>query len=563
MRTYLVDGLNKTVTFDFPFDGDIIRELKSADRDARYNPELKHWIVPINDWSIISVKDIIKKFGFKKGVVTEILDVVSDYSIKDVDLAYIKGLCDAKGFTYTPRDYQLEALGYALNKGNILNGDDVGTGKTFEAIIYAETTNSFPCLAIVPASVKYNWAEKWSEIVGPHRTIGVIDRETKKIKNNWEADVVIINYDIIGKKQGRGATVKHEQLVDIGWKMVIIDEAHFLKNKKAQRSKAALMITRRDDLIIQMLTGTAIMSKPVEIWNLLLIMKASHHIADDWYQFVRRYCGGYIGSFGWVTDGATHIMELNQKLRDNCYIRREKRDVLKELPDVITEVINMPITNSREITRATDDLIGYLRTTKGDDAAESAQEAEHLVALGVLRKLSIEGKIKAIESYLSDWKQCDDKLLVFGIHREQLKSLSEKYKCPLIAGGTSSVSKQKIVNDWKTNDKQFLFANIQSAGTGVEGLQDVCSNMIITELPWTPSALWQVIGRLDRSGQKISPNIKYLISNKTIDVEMWDMLQDKEEVVTAVNKGIDIKRSKSGMKAVMQKMLKKARSNTV
>jgi SWI/SNF-related matrix-associated actin-dependent regulator 1 of chromatin subfamily A len=555
MRTYLIDAINKTVVFEFDFDTDVIAAIKSSDYNARFNPELKHWIVPVNDWSKNTIKSIITKYQFQPKAKEEKKDIVVDYSIKGVDLAYIQGLCDARGFTYTPRDYQLEALGYALNKGNLINGDDVGLGKTFEAIIYAETTNSFPCLVIVPASVKYNWGEKWGEIVGPKREISIIEStETKTRKNNWNAEVVIINYDIIGKKQGRGATVKFKELTSTKWKMVIFDEAHFLKEKKSQRAKAAKIIIKPDDLKIQLLTGTATMSKPVELWNLLLLIKSEQYVAEDWYQFVRRYCGGYIGKFGWVTDGATNILELNQKLRDNCYIRREKKDVLKELPEVITEVIKVPITNKRAVIKATENIIDYILETKGDEAAEKAQEAEHLVALGTLRNLSIEGKLKAVESYLRDWSQSNEKLVVFGLHREPLNYLSEKFKCDLIAGGVSSKDKQSIVKNWQVNDKQFLFANIESAGTGVDGLQNVCSNMIIIELPWRPSDLWQVIGRLDRSGQKNSPNIKYLLSDDTIDIQMWEMLQAKEEVITAVNKGQDIKKSDSGMRAVMKKL---------
>ena len=555
MRTYLIDAINKTVVFEFDFDTDVIAAIKSSDYNARFNPELKHWIVPVNDWSKNTIKSIITKYQFQPKAKEEKKDIVVDYSIKGVDLAYIQGLCDARGFTYTPRDYQLEALGYALNKGNLINGDDVGLGKTFEAIIYAETTNSFPCLVIVPASVKYNWGEKWSEIVGPKRDISIIEStETKTRKNNWNAEVVIINYDIIGKKQGRGATVKFKELTSTKWKMVIFDEAHFLKEKKSQRAKAAKIIIKPDDLKIQLLTGTATMSKPVELWNLLLLIKSEKYVAEDWYQFVRRYCGGYIGKFGWVTDGATNILELNQKLRDNCYIRREKKDVLKELPEVITEVIKVPITNKRAVIKATENIIDYILETKGDEAAEKAQEAEHLVALGTLRNLSIEGKLKAVESYLRDWSQSNEKLVVFGLHREPLDYLSKKFKCDLIAGGVSSRDKQSIVKNWQVNDKQFLFANIESAGTGVDGLQNVCSNMIIIELPWRPSDLWQVIGRLDRSGQKNSPNIKYLLSDDTIDIQMWEMLQAKEEVITAVNKGQDIKKSDSGMRAVMKKL---------
>ncbi len=561
MRTYFIDTINKTVVFEFDFNKDIINAIKGSDYNSRFNPELKCWVVPVNDWSKVSIKRIIKTYNFTPKIKEEQKDIVVDYSIKDVDLAYIKGLCDARGFSYTPRDYQLEALGYALNKGNLINGDDVGLGKTFEAIIYTETTNSFPCLVVVPASVKYNWAEKWEEIVGGHRKISVIEStETKKRKNDWGAEVVIINYDIIGKKQGKGATVKFQELVKTKWKMVIFDEAHFLKEKKAQRSKAAKMIVKPKDLKIQLLTGTATMSKPVELWNLLLLIKSEKHIAEDWYQFVRRYCGGYVGKFGWVTDGATNILELNQKLRDNCYIRREKKDVLKELPEVITEVIKVPITNKRAVQKATDNIIDFILQTKGDEAAEKAQEAEHLVALGTLRNLSIEGKLKAIESYLRDWSQSNEKLVVFGLHKEPLEYLSKKFKCDLIAGGVSSKEKQSIVKGWQINKKQFLFANIESAGTGVDGLQNVCSNMIIVELPWRPSDLWQVIGRLDRSGQKNSPNIKYLLSDDTIDMEMWEMLQAKEEVISAVNKGVDLKKSDSGMRAVMKKLKQKKKS---
>ena len=126
MRTYYIDTINKTVVFEFDFDKDIINAIKGSDYNSRFNPELKCWVVPVNDWSKVSIKRIIKTYNFTPKLKEEEKDIVVDYSIKDIDLAYIQGLCDARGFTYTPRDYQLEALGYALNKGNLINGDDVG-----------------------------------------------------------------------------------------------------------------------------------------------------------------------------------------------------------------------------------------------------------------------------------------------------------------------------------------------------------------------------------------------------------------------------------------------------
>ena len=560
MNNFYIDKINKTLNLTFEFNNEIVNRIKACDYNTRWNPEFKQWIIPINEFSKAKAIQIIKDYNFQQ--IEQVIEdeVVVSYEQTEVDYAYLKGLCDSRGFTYQPRDYQLEALGYALEKGNIINGDDVGLGKTFESIMYAETTNSFPCLVVVPASVKYNWQEKWIEITDGKRDVAVIEsKETKKRKNNWAADVVVINYDIIGKKQGKGATVKFEELIKTEWSMIIFDEAHFLKEKTSQRAKAAKKITK-GDMKIQMLTGTAVMSRPVELWNLLVLAKREKQISTDWMHFITRYCGGYRGKFGWVTDGATNVLELNRKLREVCYIRREKRDVLSELPDITKQVIQVPITNITKIKRALNDLIEYIRETKGNESAEKAQEAEHLVALSILRKLAIEGKMKAIELFLRDWKVAEKgKLVIFGIHREGLDYLSEKFKSMLIAGGVSSIKKQEIVKKWISNDDMFLFANMQSAGTGVDGLQKVCSNMLILECPWRPSDLTQTIGRLDRSGQKEPVTVTFMLNDETIDQQMWDMLSEKELVTEAVNKGVDIRRNKSGLKSVLKKIIKKGK----
>jgi SWI/SNF-related matrix-associated actin-dependent regulator 1 of chromatin subfamily A len=563
LNEFYIDEVNKTANFKFPFNSNLKGELRNCDRDARWNPELKEWIVPINNWTKTNILHIIKKYDFKKKVIlTE--DVDFSYKQNDVDYAYLRGMCDSKGFTYIPREYQLEALGYSLDKGSIINGDDVGLGKTFEAIMYAEVTNSFPCLVIVPASVKDQWKEKWFEITDGKRSISTINSSpTKKNPNNWDSDVIIINYDIIGKKQGTGTTVKFQELLDIKWKMAVSDEGHFLKEKKSQRSQAAKkIIFTKENLIVQLLTGTAVMSKPVEIWNLLVLIGKDNLIADDWHQFIRRYCGGYRGRFGWVTDGATNTIELNKKLRENCYIRREKRDVLSELPPITKQVLQVPISNKKDIDSATLDFIEYVKQTHGLEAADKAMEAEHLVQIGILRRLAINGKLKGIEQYLKDWKTSGNKkLVIFGIHKDPLQNLSEKFKCPLISGGVSSQKKHEIVKDWCKGDDIFLFANMDSAGTGVDGLQKVCSNMIIIELPWRPSDITQVVGRLDRSGQEEPTTVSFLLNDNTIDKEMWEMLELKERITESVNKGIDVKRNGSGMKAVIKKILKRAKKS--
>lgn len=562
MKYYNIDGRNKMVEFFFPFDKEIISEIKDLSFNSHWNPELGYWRVPVDSWSKSRILDFIKKRGFERKLTKEELIEPFDYSISKERAEELRNLCIKRNFTYLPRPYQIEALHYGWERGNFINGSDVGLGKTFEAIIYAEVTDSFPVLVVVPASVKYNWAEKWAEIVGEKRTISVIEtKETRKYKRDWTADVVIINYDILGEKKGAGVVPKFAELLKNKWKMFIFDEAHFLKDPTSQRSKVSKKITTKSDAIIQLLTGTPTMSRPLELWNLLVLIKKENMIAENWDKFTLRYCGAYRSKFGLITSGATNTLELNKKMRESCYLRVEKRDVLKDLPDVEKIIFNIPISNKKDIDKATENLYEFLLDTKGEDAADKAMEAETLVSLGVLRKLSIQGKLKGLEQYLKDWKPSGKKLLIFGLHREELEYLSDKFKSKLIAGGISSKDKQKIVKDWIINDEVFLFANITSAGTGVDGLQLVCSNMLIIELPWRPSDLEQVIGRLDRSGQLEPSTIRFMLSNETIDSEMWEMLQEKELNTEAVNKGIDLEKEQSGMKMVLRKLLQNGKNN--
>lgn len=551
---FYIDDINKTVNFTFPFNEEIKNKLKNCDYNSRFNDESKEWIVPITEYTKPIILQIVKEYSFIKKVLKIEEDFV--YVKPDYDYSYLKGLCDSKGFMYEPREYQLEALGYALEKGSFINADSVGLGKSFESIMYADVTNSFPCLTITPASIKHDWGFKWKEICKGRYSVSVIESNSKK--NDWNADVVVINYDILGKKQGTGATVRFKELMETDWKSIIIDEAHFLKQSKSIRSRAAKMILKNRDCKVQMLTGTAIMSRPIELWNLLVLLGKEKLIATDWMGFARRYCGAYKGKFGFVTDGATNVMELNDKLRKNLYIRREKEDVLKELPSVIKQVIQLPITNKAKINKATKNFIEYIKESKGNEAADKAMEAQHLVAISELRKLSIEGKFKAIDQYLKDWKtNSEEKLLIFGIHREFLEKLSRKYGSMLISGGVSSKKKQEIVSSWISNDEQFLFANMQSAGTGIDGFQKVCSNMIIVELPWKPSEIEQTIGRIHRSGQSNTPYVNFMLSDETIDKDMFSMLESKERITSAVNRGIDIKRAGSSLGQVIKSILKK------
>lgn len=445
-----------------------------------------------------------------------------------------------------PRSYQMDYLYYAVNHGNHINGSSVGTGKSLCSVLYAEMLDLFPCMVVCPASVKSGWLREWKE-TNPDRRVSVIS--TSSPPEDFEADVIVINYDILGKRvtKENGKTsleIRLDGMKKKSFSLVIADEIHFLKNRKSIRSKSFKKLAHKVPSVIG-LTGTLIMNRPAELLNILMLIERIKEIApDDQYHhyFFERYCNMKETNFGMDISGASNIKELNRLLKECCYFQVSKRDALKELPPISENVVECEITNKRAYKKADSDLLQFIEDKfKDQEKVDKAARAEFLVKLSTLKQLSLEGKIKAIKKWVEEWLEAneEEKLLVFASQSAILTKIAEEFKEGLlITGSTTTKKRDEILQKFTLEkNKRVLFANIGCLGTGVDGLQKVCSNMAILELPPRPSDLVQVIGRLERSGQENSVTIQYLLSPETIDQDLWEMLKGKKDVTDMLNKG--------------------------
>ena len=151
---------------------------------------------------------------------------------------------EVKGLGGTPRPFQLAAVKYALHTKRVMLGDEMGLGKTIEALITIQAAEAFPALVVCPASVKLNWVREatiwlparsvtWLEGSnggGARFEVRVADRSRYIIGGQvLQSDLVVVNYDLLGRwlpvLQGRE------------WRALILDEFHYVKNAKAQRSR--------------------------------------------------------------------------------------------------------------------------------------------------------------------------------------------------------------------------------------------------------------------------------------------------------------------------------------
>ena len=445
-----------------------------------------------------------------------------------------------------PRSYQMDYLHYAINHGNHINGSGVGCGKTKMAIFYAEMLDLFPCMVVCPASVKSGWLREWKE-TNPNRRVSIIS--TSSPPEDFEADVIVINYDILGKRvtKENGKTsleIRLDGMKKKSFSLVIADEIHFLKNRKSIRSKSFKKLIHKVPSVIG-LTGTLIMNRPAELLNILMLIERIKEIApDDQYHhyFFERYCNMKETNFGLDISGASNIKELNRLLKECCYFQVSKRDALKELPPISENVVECEITNKRAYKKAKGDLLQFIEDKfKDEEKVEKAARAEFLVKLSTLKQLSLEGKEKFIKKWVEEWMEAneEEKLLVFASQSTILTKIAGEFKEGLlITGGTTIKKRDEILQRFfLQKESRVLFANIGCLGTGVDGLQKVCSNMAILELPPRPSDLVQVIGRLERSGQENPVTVQYLLSPETIDRDLWEMLKGKKDVTDMLNKG--------------------------
>lgn len=521
----------------FRYDERLVKEIKRF-VGAGYNPENKEWYIPFTLPTVAPLQKWLHDNGFVEGMNYYPSKRVLEYQeppviITPEDVAIV---CKELGFKRMPRPYQCEGIAYMINHGNCINGDDCGLGKTGQTIATLELMDAFPALVITPVSVKYNWKKEW-EKWNPTRTVGVVGRKKKFNENVWQNDVIIINYDILGERGLDKPTAKFKELLKKRWASCVMDEIHFLKSEKALRTKMAKKIVKTVPHVWG-LTGTLTQNKPADLIQPFTIIRRFEDIFGSTKEFKYRYCNAKMTVFGMDCSGFSNLEELHELLRMGGYIRRNKRDVLDELPPMVEQTIDVPISNTREYRKAENNLLEYLE--KIDiNKVNSAVNAPHLVMIQTLKQLSIEGKLPFITTYIKEWLEANEgeQLLVFGVHRMPLQQLAEYFKAPLIQGGVSADKKQQIVNEFSNGGHRLLFANIQSAGTGTDGLQDNCSNLVYIELPDKSTELEQANARLERMGQRNSINITYLLSPDTIDADIKEMVADKGMITGLVNKG--------------------------
>lgn len=424
------------------------------------------------------------------------------------------------------------------------------THNTIQAIGVINTDESIrSVLIIAPLSVKLNWQaelERW--LVHP-MSIGMATSKT------WPeaAQVVIIHPDVLVKQR--------TNLTARTWDLLVVDEAHLFKSPTAARSKA--LFGDREHVGIRAkrrlaMTGTPIPNRPVEIHPILKWLAPDEF--GHWRKFVERYCDGHQTRWGWDVTGASHLDELQERLRSTLMVRRLKSDVLTELPAKTRQVIRLDAADLgaevRSVLKAEraasakldKEMAAAAVAVELAKASGSDNEYQEAVAnlraaqtvkfkeMAKLRHETAVVKAPAVAAHVVEMLEGGvEKVCVWAHHHDVIDILRSElagYGVVGIVGGDSPESRQAAVDAFQGDATTRVFvASIQAAGTGIT--LTAASTAVFAELDWVPGNVSQCEDRQHRIGQTDSVLVQHVVLDGSLDANLAQTLVSKQAVIDA------------------------------
>ena len=453
----------------------------------------------------------------------------------------------ANGLQYRP--FQKGGIAYAATHRDTLFADEMGLGKTVQAI---GVINLDPLarriLIICPATLKLNWKKEFVKWDVKNLSYEVITPKTKKFP---AVDAVIINYEQMTKWQ--------VDLRAFKWDVMVIDEAHYIKNPKTSRAqeifgrkkgrtKTKMNEETGAEEIIKVLapleplsakrrlflTGTPIVNRPKELWPLIQVLDPDG-LGSNFIRYAKRYCGAFKTRFGWDFSGASNLDELQEIMRSKFMVRRLKKDVLKELPAKVRQVL---------VLEGSDRIKGLLEKENKayDDYKQCLKDGEfESIAFADMSKVRKEvaiAKIPFILDHVREALEELEKLVLFVYHHEVVDALKAALgnSCVTIDGRTKNEDRQAAVDRFQSDPTCKVFVGtIRAAGVGIT--LTAASNVIFGELDWVPGNITQSEDRCHRIGQTDTVFVRHLVLEDSLDERMAQILVEKQEVI---DKALDV-----------------------
>jgi SNF2 family DNA or RNA helicase len=421
-----------------------------------------------------------------------------------------------------PLDHQKTAIEELLKNKKFILADDMGLGKTTSTIIASLETGAKKILIICPASLKINWQREYQLYCNKSSYVC----EGKNYSE--DAEIVIMNYDII-KNFHDSKDPNNSLMLKSNFDLVIIDEAHYIQNVQAQRTKLINDLVKNIDRL-WLLTGTPMTSRPINYFNLLSLVDSP--VAKNWMAYVIRYCAGYQFRVGprkvWNVTGASNLEELRDRT-GSTILRRLKEDVL-DLPEKIITPVYLRLRSKNY-----EELMGEYYNWYEKNPEESKNLSIQFTKLTQVRQLIADEKTQHTIELAENIIEQGKKVIIFCNFTHSLEIIYNHFgkSAVRLDGSMSKIQRQDAVDRFQEDEKVKVFVgNIKAAGVGIT--LTAAEAVIMNDLSFLPSDMAQAEDRAYRYGQKNNVLVYYPLYENTLEGIIYDIVNNKKRIIATV-----------------------------
>ncbi len=455
-----------------------------------------------------------------------------------------------------PHQAQVVAAAAAGHRTFLL-ADEPGLGKTAQALLAAEAANAYPLIAVVPNVVKTNWAHE-VELWTPKRSATVIHGDGDTI--DGFADIVVVNYEVLDRHVGWIAT--H------GFRGMVVDEAHFIKNKSSQRSQHVLQLSEQIRArvarpLLMALTGTPLINDIEDfraIWQFLGWIDDKQPLGE--LMDALEATGLTPADPGFSRIARSRVVDLG-------IVRRRKIDVAADIP--ARRVADLPVELDdkvgRSIRKAERELARRLvtryesalatrtsgrvvegidhelvrRVAKWEREDTSTKKADENV-FTMMRRIG-QAKAGLAADYAAQLARNVGKVVFFAKHIDVMDVAEETFaqrgiRFSSIRGDQTPSARRKSIEAFVEDpDVSIVVCSLTAAGVGLN-LQ-VASNVVLAELSWTDAEQTQAIDRVHRIGQDQPVTAWRIIAAQTLDTKIAELIDSKAGLAARALEGSD------------------------
>ena len=429
--------------------------------------------------------------------------------------------------------YQREGIETAIRMdGKVFFCDEMGLGKSLQSIATMAyyTTPSSKQLVVCPSYLRYNWRREltmWTDLTEENIQLVM---KTKDVLDMDRSRTVVISYDL--------AVRKASELSRVPWTTIVVDESHYIKSRKAKRTKTLLPILKKATHLL-LLSGTPALSRPSELFPQLHALLP--RVFPTFSPFAFRYCDMKRTVFGWDSSGASNLEELNVLLR-NVMVRRLKKNVLSQLPSKTREELTIVLRAKelKEMAPLFEQLEALSQTLRSvtvatDEDRLKVFERQSLVS--ELFRKTCEAKIPAVSEYLINLLDAsENQHILFAHHHRMLDALEEVcikngVTYIRIDGKTPQNRRQDLVDAFRGDTKhRIAILGLHACSTGLNFTP--CRYMTFCETTWCPANLLQAEDRIHRIGATgESVHYTYICAKGTLDERVYSKLAKKHALM--------------------------------